>query len=700
VKALFFKEVRQGKIILLFGPCFGLALLLLASGLMALFPQFTWQEITQGLSLVGIGGTLLIALFSGASVFSGEVDRGTLPLLLSLPLSRSRIWGAKILAGLALGLSASSLLLLASAPLYYLQFNLPYHRPDLYFVFLALLCWWFAAFCCSMLFSLLLEHTISAILATVLFFGGLGLLVFYTVFKWGGALRGNDLVVDGGLWLATLLPAMLLASLAAFRRGELLRGGKKWRTALPVFLLVAGVTILSVIGGVRWSVRYLRAQVQAVYSTAMDWNGSTLSLQALRSPLYNEPLFWNEEMGQNHYWRNYEISQYRSQDLVVLDLATGKERFVLANGRAAALSSDGGKALVMAAPFTLTWLNYSDSYATQYDPIKFSIVDLATGRSIFQGSTRDLFYNQNAIFLNWISWSPGDSWLAFPILKREAASRYGLIVARPGGGAVKEISLSEFYDFWAWAPADKGAYYFDSNNRLMYAPLPFGEDRVLWEGNAALHLAGADRVSTVRMAASPDGRWLALQVFVLKTEGEKGYTSSQKYEQKLRALLISSDGRRVYPLQQIDQQGRKIPMASDFVWSPDSRRLYYVSGWTTPTTSEKELQLCRVGENAPAVSSSKLPAGSEVSKIIPWPATGELLLWGKSGVVLADEQGQIKPFPNNKVSALAKGDYRLLGLDKAGRAIVLRDSDHLPRNGKQHLDAVDLTTGTLKQIYP
>ncbi|MDH4180168.1 MAG: ABC transporter permease subunit, partial [Armatimonadota bacterium] len=103
MRALFLKEFSQARILLLCGPLLGVltALLWLLLAGIPLLPQLESDTIDVFWGAACYVMPPVIALFAGAGLFASEIERGTLPLLLSLPLGRSRIWLAKVLAGLA-----------------------------------------------------------------------------------------------------------------------------------------------------------------------------------------------------------------------------------------------------------------------------------------------------------------------------------------------------------------------------------------------------------------------------------------------------------------------------------------------------------------------------------------------------------------------------------------------------------------------
>jgi|WetSurMetagenome_2_1015567.scaffolds.fasta_scaffold54423_2 ABC-type transport system involved in multi-copper enzyme maturation permease subunit len=685
MKALLLKEIRQGKTILLFGPCYGLLVWLLVGSLIYLLPNFTWQDVVGLTFTVGLGGTLLIALLSGAGLFAGDVDRGTLSLLLSLPLSRKRIWGGKILAGLTQGLLASGLLLLVLLPILYSQLD---QNPlgDLHRTLLFWLCCWFAVFCVSLFFSALLEHTVGVILAALLACVGLGWLAGYTVLRWGGGLFGYDALSDIGLWLLLLTPAILLASLAAFCRGELLRGARKWLLALPTFLLIAGISVLLLVGSVRWAVRYSRPLVEATYPAKADWNASNIAVFALRSPA--RELF---SLPDGDNWRMFysDYDAYRSRNLVLLNQADGREQQIIANGLSAAFSADGKKAAVMYLPQGLTWW---EDFSIFTRGRRIEIFDLAAKKALADFAPeaqwgKGLGYLRQEIFL-----SPGGSWLACNVFQ-EQPPHYGLIVSDVAGNKISQIELLT-PGAWAWGAEERGIYSIDASGRLIYSPLPTGASQILWQGREVLPY-DFDQIKQIQLALSSDGRWLALQISGrVLGKGEKD--QPEFYRGRLWTYVISREGRPVYLLQQ-EQGASKTEslVGSKPVWSPDSSRLYYLSGRVNAVSGEFGLWLWRVGDKTPRVSPLPSFTENKLPEIAFRPKTDDLLIWDKKQVLLADKQGKITPFPNDKVTALAK-DHALLGIDKAGRAIVLE----LPIGNHNQIGAVNLNTGELKQIYP
>jgi hypothetical protein len=684
MKALLIKEIRQGKLFFFFGIGFALALIILSGVLSLWFTQFSWPEISGALFLVGLIGTVFLALIAGAGLFAGEVDRGTLPLLLGLPISRPRIWVAKILSGLILGLTSSAVLLLLLGLVFRAHFSEQLQPGQWKYLIGNGLMLWLSAFSLGSLISLLREPVISALMVTVLAFAGLAVLAVMTVFRWGGGLTGWGVWTDSLLWGSALLPAILAAGLFTFIKGELLWGRRKWLVALPVFLLLSGCSILALSGSVRWALRYSRPGVEAVYPPEADWNGKNIALVALRSPCREITLY-------RHNWRAFPRidDSYRSRNLVLLDLASGREEQVIPSGFCGAVSPDGKRAALARPSAALTWWEIEMGLAGGE---KFEILDLPSGKSRVCFNPKKQWGTDQG-YLYRISWSPGGSWLACNTF----ISRFpydGLLLSSPEGGKVRKIGLL-MLDGWAWEASGRGIYYFDPSLRLIFSPLPSGEEQVLWQGATILPKFDPNRVRYIGMATSPDGRWLALQLSVrVLDKGEKD--RPEYYRDRLWTYVISREGRQVYVLQQ--QQGassRENMAASKPIWSADSSRLYYLSGRMTAISGEFELWLWRVGDKTPRVSSLPSFTENKLPAIAFRPETDDLLIWDKKGVLVADRQGKISPFPNDKVTALAK-DHDLLGIDQAGRAIVLE----LPIGNHNSIGAVDLTTGELKQLYP
>ena len=113
MKALFLKEFKQGRPLLLFAVALAV-LIAIGRALIARSNPYYLRnadELNRGVGAVLLCIPALLALFAGSGLFAAEVDRGTMPVLLALPLSRRRIWLTKGLAGMALASTASILLL-------------------------------------------------------------------------------------------------------------------------------------------------------------------------------------------------------------------------------------------------------------------------------------------------------------------------------------------------------------------------------------------------------------------------------------------------------------------------------------------------------------------------------------------------------------------------------------------------------------
>jgi len=669
MKALFLKEIRQGKLILFFGPALALLLLFLRPVLALFFPLVDQVGLDEALFAFALGGAFLLALIAGAGLFSAEVDRGTLPVLLGLPLSRARLWLVKMTSGLILALVSSFLLLLPA----YLFFWPSQDQVMALSEILLFLLWWLSIYFITLLCSILLEHTISAFLTAVLFSLGLYGLIGVTVMIWGGLLTGRlHGLFDTGLWIFSLVPACLTATFLTVKKGELLRGRRKWLAALPVFLLIVGLTGIVIVSAVRYGLRYQRDQVKLVLPAGEPaGNGAIIGLLAKGSPV----LMRGEYYGKSRW---PEAPSYRSRHLVALDLSTGRE-LLIAQGEKAAISPEGKLVAFQTSLPALTWREENTYFGAVNR--KLIIWDLSQSKEITSKPIKALVSGDNySPDLSSLAWSPKSTWLA-------CLSNGYLAVLQPGGEPVTNFPvLSD--RAWAWEATEQGLYGFDGRARLQYLSLPVGRRTFLWDPRSEITLPPNYLWSESVMALAPGGRLLAAQM-IARLTGQEAETSPQYIYfdflidlQTGKAQLLHQLG----PIAWSPNFGRP-----NFAWSPDGRQLFFLT-----KGSEKETELQLWDSTQQKMQTLSLLGETGIRNLTILPTTGELLIWGRENILLSDAQGRVIPFMNLPSSDLAKKQFRFLGLDEAGQAIVIVWS----RKASSHLSVFDLTTGKLKQRYP
>jgi ABC-type transport system involved in multi-copper enzyme maturation permease subunit len=166
MKALFLKEWRQNYLLFLFS-------LIMVGFLPALYALLSaawvrdWRDQMTLNDIVGVAYVVvlfIIVLFGGSGLIAGETERGTLPVLLGLPLSRFQVWLAKLAAGLTMTIIGLVLVLSTGVvvlPQCFDAVNWPTIWRDLS-VLLTL------GFFLGFFWSAVLNRTISALLATII----------------------------------------------------------------------------------------------------------------------------------------------------------------------------------------------------------------------------------------------------------------------------------------------------------------------------------------------------------------------------------------------------------------------------------------------------------------------------------------------------------------------------------------------------
>jgi len=668
MRALFTKEYRQSHLLVWMG-------LLLSALIAALYAVWSRKYVRApvdqrdldalcGYLLVVITGVMTLA--ASAGLFSSETGRGTLVYLLALPLSRSRIWLAKALAGLALVASGALLLIVPDAlviPGTVRELHLGLYLPDI-------VIWVLLGFSVTLFCSTLLQRTISVLLASAALLFALFLYVAWMVGILGVQITGYDDALDVALVVLAIVPPVLLASLLAFARGELLQSNRKWAFALPT--LVGGIAVVSLVllGAVRYTYRYQRARVERIEGVELAPRGAAVTFTSLGSPA---PL----ERTSDHRWRRSTGASYRSRHLVVLDLKTGREAMVLPTTKMTALSPDGRYLAVLGGRF--------DGHSAR----SLRVWDLRGRRRVLRGAPRKL--QQPSIGpLEWVSWSPEGEWLVLQTSSldpRHGGGHESIVVMRPDGSQLAEIVLWEYPEpgiapeeavgiedtritSWGWAPGDSALYTLTLGGRLVRHKLADGKAETVWEPRApsGTYQEG-QQLWFSRLQVSPRGEFVALSVSLL--------ASGESREAHRLVLLVPADGSRPFTIAQGTGAGLT-------AWSPDGRCLYLIG------TRPFQIMRWRVGEaEATRVAA---PANLEVRDRSVLPG-GELLVWTAAAAYMVDGQGRFGPLPSPEIRSLPQ-HYRLVGIDSEGRALLSG------RAGPPLLQAADLTTGRITKVYP
>ena len=694
MRALFLKEFSQARILLLCGPLLGVltALLWLLLAGIPLLPQLESDTIDVFWGAACYVMPPVIALFAGAGLFASEIERGTLPLLLSLPLGRSRIWLAKVLAGLAIAASAAVLLLLINTlfmPPEWQGVKLALFLPDI-------ILWSSFAFAVALLCSTLCTHTFSAILVSVLLSLAFFMSAVYLVGALGGNLLGYDPILDLSLWAFAAVPALLVASFMGFSRGDLLQSWRKWAFSLPVFILTLGITYLPIIGVARWLTRYDRARVEGLADISYAQASPVLVLTALSSPITI----------QRDYQRGWvaEDGSCRSHTLVLVDLNTGADIWTRRGDGQVAVSPDGRLAAMLLDPAPITWGERPSAVSL------LEVWDLQQRRLLYRdhpgalsegaGPASPTSDGRYLFGLTGVAeWSPDASWVT---VRGRSSGNEVLLLMHPDGSEQRLVALlpgwlgsvpSYVGRCWDWSPESDALYTLDPNGRLMQHSLAAGGAQTVWD-RSALGLAPQRRTAASGVVSvSPDGRSVAVALISFpdrytRMEIESGFRRRDAVRDGLiQVFMIALDGGRA---SLICESPLSVNMRSaSFTWSPDGRRLYFVDPRPDSRT------LLQWSEAAGEATPVPLNLRSGWPQLVPVPEMGGVMIWDGGRLWLASDSGEVIPFPNERVRA-AVTDYYPMGLANRGRLMVRTYSADEP----EIIAAVDLHTGDLTHIYP
>jgi Cu-processing system permease protein len=680
MRALFFKELGRGRNLLVFA---------LAGGALHAAISFLLSRVAGGAHvnremLTQVSGALgyllmpgLIVLFAGAGMFAAETERGTLPLLLTLPLSRGQIWLATVLARFML--AALAIILFVFLSLGGLSLWQDLRGTELAGELVDWPLWLSLLFATGVFCSTLLGRAISAILATLLIFGGLVTAAGFLVCNFGGSLLGYDPALDSELWTMVAIPGLLLSSLGAFIRGELLQTGRKWRIALALLVpltLLIGALVLAV---ARIDLRYERAEVEELSVIRLALDGSALSMNAARSPVLLERTYQG-------WKRPRREPDYRAKHIVVADLRSGKDVLARPGAGFAAVSAGARLAAVFSDPPPVTWRSW------RYYPgiNQIEVWDLQRHRRLYRGLPRE--FRKTA--LDWESeaeWSPDASWLAI----QEASTRPRLLLMRANGKQARVIPLSRFPgEFapnqlgrsWAWASSGRAIYCLKKGWLLLHHDLGTGGSREIWRTKVRLpgrHTGG--------ISVSPNGRWIALALLARSDEllKELRSPSPDASVPLLAAMVVAEDGSETHPVI-IASPRLGFRQQVQLLWSFDSQRLYVFLSGGRPA-------LLRWQEGEGFASPLGLPQGLWVKQVALLPGDDELLLWGYNGIYLASKSGEVRPLPDSYLWPLS-GGHDLIGVDARGRAIITPWP--LEQGWPRELKAIDFKAARVRPLYP
>ncbi len=687
MKQVFLKEWRQGHLIALFG-------LLMAGLIGALWGIFTVAYVRDFRDQENVNGfcgvmyyvlPLVLAVFVGSGVFSAEVERGTLPLLLGLPFTRRAVWFGKLLAGLALAYSAIMLAVVPAAfPIRaaFEEVSFWAAAPDLFI-------WTVVLFCIAFFWSTICASIMGAVLATIVLFGVLFAGAWVVLGVLGGRLLGTGVLLDAELWMLATCPALLIGSYVGFARGELLQSKRRWVlpsvTALAAFAAIG----LALVVVVRWETRYDRSGVERI-----DWQsvtgGSAVSLLAYGSPVKYREL--------EARWFRLGEPQYRSKHAVCVDLETGKELLVRREAHAPVVSPDGKLAAVLRGPRPLTWYDEQMSFPAR----TVEVWELGKHKLLYRGLPEE-FKRGAAPNLEGAEWSPDGSWLALSGAgwwQWQQQTR-SLLLMRPDGSQAQEVQVEDprrnYWSSWDWEPSGQSFYLLQNVGRLLRYGLSDRKGEIIWEATASQQLPPQFSVSQGMVAVSPDGRQGAVALRADPYRGPGPGTALPASTDRFLVFIISADGAR-------SQLIFRSPAAAggegdlSLLWSRDGKALYIYRYGPAVTSvggprseSRAELIVWREGAKAAVVAALPRPSWMYDTALLP---DGGLLLSAADRLWSIGADGKVRPMPEVVSRSFAHG--RLLGVDERGRAVLHK----WEKDDRSYIAAADLKTGELTRIYP
>lgn len=707
MRAIFIKEFRQGRPLLVFSLLTGLLLPLLYAVLLRADPFYrVHRDIIDGaFHYLCLVVPPIIAFFAGCGLFAGEVDWGTAPLLFGLPVSRRRIWAAKVLAGLALtavGSAVSLALVRLFLPSVFRVAPFSAYVPDL-------VLWTAFAFAVAVFCSSIARHANAALaLAAIL----VGALVAGAIALWyylDAPLLGYTELLDVALWCFATVAALLLGSALVVTRGELLQSRRIWAIAFSTLLVTIGLTVLFVSGAARWLTRYDRSAVEAAYAS-VDSPGSRfarLVTVAARIP-------WAREFGSGWMPTSESLrvmsytatgESHRRNYGIILDLETGEEALVRRIGSDgspsfhAAISADGRRVAVISRPLGLTW-GTTSRYRHREEEWTLEVWDLASKKLLYSGILERPY---DAYMM---SWSPSGKYLVLP-LARDPSTLYAM---PPDGSSLTK--LSPRFESWTWAADDDVIY-------------GLGEDGVLYRAypdarKSEVVVSLAERL-TYRPDSghsfpdlghwlwepSPDGRWLLIgEQFRIETENA---TDSDRgpHPREYALWAVRTDGSDIRKLGGTRaQKGAFKGRVGSGKWTADGATLYLA----VYNEDLKSTNILRWTSS----DVSPLPVITGLAghvRLLARPDTDEIVIWrwrfggpGKpwyeateGAVLLLDGERQVRELASRGVTAELATLYYPVGFDTYGRLVLSPRGSELEMPG---IRALDLDTGEVRQIYP
>jgi len=684
MKALFLKEFRQGRPLLVFAAALAV-LIAIGRALIARSDPYYLrnpEELYLGAGWLLLAAPPLLAALAGAGLFAAEADRGTLPVLLALPLSRRRIWLGKALAGAALAVVASAVLLGLARVLIPLAFAvLPYGAfvPDM-------VLWTTLAFAAALCASAVVGSTTGSL--------GFGMIVAGAVAAgaaclWiylGAPLLWNSENLDIALWGAIAAPALLLGSLAAVTRGELLQSGRKWRLAGGAFVVALIASVLLACGLARAGTRYRRSAVTEARVETLNFEPKSfaaLPVVALGDPIRTVRVGrkgWRQRESGHDVQNQEPAARYRRNYGVVLDPASGRELVAVRvpaseyEGFTMDCSRDGRYAAVLRWPAGLTW------GARPNRPQVLEVFDLKARRRLYCGTPEALVKKRTSGSL--MGWVPSGRYVAVTVWY--GAGHPTVHLYRPTGrevGRIETVVDSRFQ----WAPSEDVCYGLSRDGKLHRVAVDDMSDVTVWSPPGR-RMADFPWLGGV----SPDGKWVTLTV--RRPEKRREGNQNRVDDARTETWIVSTDGKESALV------WSRAPGERGFhaTWSAEGNTLYLLD-------AAGNLLQWRPGLSAPKATGVKVALnGRRVPQLLAPPGTEQLVVravrpkaetWPDSQTVvdgeflLVDPGGKVTESP---ASSLAK-DYWPRGFDTRGRLIL---------QGNGEILSADLDTGDVRRVYP
>ena len=683
MRSVFAKEWLQGHMIAMFG--------LLLGGLIVGF----WGLLTavwvkngddQGAANLFCGilyliVPLILATFVGSGLIAAEAERGTLPLLLGLPFTRRQVWLGKVLAGLALILSAVILVIIPGAiaarpaleEVTFWQF-----LPDLAVAVLLL-------FCGALFFSSLSLSLSNAFIGALALSVSLVIALIAFTFLAGARLTPYGPLIDIDLWALASCPALLAGSYVGFARGELLRGRRRWLLPIATALLVFALTSIPIIAATRWTTRYDRTEVEQITGTRVTGGGRVATLYTQASSFRPLRAFESSWFGGR--------TEYRRAYSVILDLDTGKELLVLRETDVPVVSPDGTLAAVLPDIRPLTWRGRDD---LDLPKRSVEVWDLKNQRLTYRGLPK-AFLHDRPPDIQYATWSPDGRWLTLLSLDSHGwqpqGSRWRLLAMRPDGSQPHTIELyggrpgGYQQPSYTWAPDGSAVYSFSVKGDVVRSTLPDGETKTIWSWRDPL--PPNSYLDLGRIAVSPDGKWLA--VVLLSSPQPPNTDPSDTFS----VFVLTADGKQSDMIWSDVSDPTSSLNPGSIVWTEDSSglRVGRVTLEDGSRQNQGETITWRRGEDATLTSRTPPetpPPSSTSSSSSDLAAESDRYLRYLRWI---DPTGALTPVTTAALRE-ALSFASVIGPDHRGR-IILRSWDFPPA-----ISAFDPTTGELTHIYP